>query len=260
MAIVTNGRLEYEMSEIDVTYPDIGKVTYRGSYPLIVPNNWMPPSKMPVKGDIITMDGKDYRVLKIDKDIAEVLCMYDTSDQKFGNDKTYAGSDLDTYCDEVFYSALSFNMKKAIVEKTFQQDSWYFSWNEGGTSGSPKYIGSNDNTVYEVSLSSATFGTNISRRCYVISVQDIIDYIAVTSSMTSANTTLTNINIWRMFWNQSTSPGVLYTWLRSADGDFNTAFYVDGLAGNLVSSTTTELRAVRPAFQIDLSKVEYTIK
>lgn len=42
MAIVTNGRLEYEMSAIDVTYPDIGKVTYRGSYPLIVSNQWRP--------------------------------------------------------------------------------------------------------------------------------------------------------------------------------------------------------------------------
>lgn len=42
MAIVTNGRLEYEMSTIDVTYPDIGKVTYTGSTPCIVPNNWTP--------------------------------------------------------------------------------------------------------------------------------------------------------------------------------------------------------------------------
>ena len=57
MAIVTNGRLEYEMSEIDVTYPDVGKVTYRGSYPLIVPNTWTPPVKEYT--DCLTFVGKD---------------------------------------------------------------------------------------------------------------------------------------------------------------------------------------------------------
>ena len=56
MAIVTNGRLEYEMSAIDVTYPDIGKVTYRGSYPLIVSNQWRP---APKQSDCLTFTGKD---------------------------------------------------------------------------------------------------------------------------------------------------------------------------------------------------------
>lgn len=56
MAIVTNGRLEYEMSAIDVTYPDIGKVTYRGSYPLIVSNQRRP---APKQSDCLTFTGKD---------------------------------------------------------------------------------------------------------------------------------------------------------------------------------------------------------
>ena len=56
MAIVKNGRLEYEMSMIDVTYPDIGKVTYRGSYPLIVSNQWTP---TPKQSDCLTFTGKD---------------------------------------------------------------------------------------------------------------------------------------------------------------------------------------------------------
>lgn len=57
MAIVTNGRLEYEMSAIDVTYPDVGKVTYRGSYPLIVPNQWAPPKEK--CDNCLTFTGKD---------------------------------------------------------------------------------------------------------------------------------------------------------------------------------------------------------
>ena len=63
MAIVTNGRLEYEMSTIDVTYPDVGKVTYRGSYPLIVSNQWTPPAPPApppqVCTDCLTFTGKD---------------------------------------------------------------------------------------------------------------------------------------------------------------------------------------------------------
>lgn len=59
MAIVTNGRLEYEMSEIDVTYPDVGKVTYRGSYPLIVSNQWRPEKPPQVYTDCLTFTGKD---------------------------------------------------------------------------------------------------------------------------------------------------------------------------------------------------------
>ena len=58
MAIVTNGRLEYEMSAIDVTYPDIGKVTYRGSYPLIVSNQWRPEKPPEEYTDCITFTGE----------------------------------------------------------------------------------------------------------------------------------------------------------------------------------------------------------
>ena len=57
MAIVTNGRLEYEMSAIDVTYPDIGKVTYRGSTPCIVSNQWTPPKEK--CDNCLTFTGKD---------------------------------------------------------------------------------------------------------------------------------------------------------------------------------------------------------
>lgn len=58
MAIVTNERLEYEMSAIDVTYPDIGKVTYRGSYPLIVSNQWRPEKPPEEYTDCITFTGE----------------------------------------------------------------------------------------------------------------------------------------------------------------------------------------------------------
>ncbi len=55
--IITNGRLEYLEATIDVTYPDIGKVTYRGSQPIMVSNQWTPPAK--VYTDCLTFTGKE---------------------------------------------------------------------------------------------------------------------------------------------------------------------------------------------------------
>nr|DAG04085.1 MAG TPA: ATP-binding sugar transporter [Myoviridae sp. ctbEa13] len=257
--IISDYRSEALQGSIKLVDSKGNSKTCIGTKPIILSNQWKPVRK----GDIITMDGKDYRVLKVNKNIAEVLAMYDaSSSQKFntsGNSKVYAGSDLDTYCDEVFYSTLSFNMKNAIIEKTFQQDSWHFSWSSV-SAGSPKYIGDTlSSGDYEVSLDSATFGTNILRKCYVLSVQDIIDYLGVTRSMTVADTTLTSTNIWKMFWNQATFiEDMKRLWLRSADADFSTAFYINN-TGNLISGPITDSNAVRPAFQIDLSKVDYAI-
>ena len=217
-------------------------------------------SAMPVKGDLITIESKQYRVLKTNGSVAEVLAMYDvTNSQVFGTDNTYAGSALDTYCNSTFYGTLSTAMKNAIVEKTFKQDSWHFSWDVGTTLGSPKYIGyASDNDDYELSLVTAEFGTSISRKCYALSVQDVIDYLEVTPSMTAADTTLNPTNIWMMFWNQTASPGSIYSWLCSTNSYARTSFYARGSYGDVVDYSVDAIRGVRPAFQIDLSKIEWT--
>lgn len=261
MAIVTNGRLEYEMSAIDVTYPDIGKVTYRGSYPLIVSNQWRPQAKMPVKGDLITIEDKQYRVLKINNSVAEVLAMYNAAtSQDFDTSKysnVYANSSLDVYLSQTFYNSLSTTMQNAIVAKTFQQDSWYYG---GDSSAIAEYNGTYQTTNnYTLSLISTTFGTSISRKCYVLSCQDIIDYLEVTTSMGSTDTTLTSENVCRMFWNQTSSPESIYPWLRSASSiNDSSAFYVYGYKGYLVDNRVETYHSVRPAFQIDLSKIAWT--
>lgn len=216
---------------------------------------------MPVKGDIITLDSKQYRVLKTEGTVAEVLCMYDAStSQKFdasGNSNVYANSSLDVYLSQTFYDSLSTTMQNAIVAKTFQQDSWYYGSN---SSAIAKYNGTYQTTNnYTLSLMSTTFGASISRKCYVLSCQDVIDYLEVTTSMGSADTALTSENVWRMFWNQTTSPGSTYLWLRSAYfGSSIDAFYVIGRSGRLSNRNVGSATAVRPAFQIDLSKIEWT--
>lgn len=213
---------------------------------------------MPVKGDLITIESKQYRVLKTNGSVAEVLAMYDAStSQAFGSNNTYAGSALDTYCNSTFYSGLSAAIKSAVVDKTFAQDSWYYGSN---SSAIIQYNGTYQTTSdYVVSLMSTTYGTNISRKCYVLSCQDVIDYLEVTTSMSSTDTTLTSDNVWKMFWNQTTSPGSSYVWLRSAYfGKSDNAFFISCLRGRLDYYTVTTTNLVRPAFQIDLSKIEWS--
>ena len=216
---------------------------------------------MPSKGDIITIESKQYRVLTVTGNVAEVLAMYDAStSQKFdasSNSNVYANSSLDVSLSQTFYNSLSTSMQNALVAKTFQQDSWYYGSN---SSAIAKYNGTYQTTNnYALSLMSTTFGASISRKCYVLSCQDVIDYLEVTTGMGSADTTLTTENVWRMFWNQTTSPGSTYPWLRSASsGSSRNAFSVYGSSGGLSYFNVDYACAVRPAFQIDLSKIEWS--
>ena len=270
MAIIKNHRLEYEVGQIDVTYPKNDKETYFGSVPVIVPNNWTPPKpppqpgKMPVKGDLISIDEKQYRVLKIDNTIAEVVAMYNsTESQAFGSNNTYKGNALDTYCNETFYGTLSATMKTAIVEKTFTQDEWTQTSDAGIPIYNGTYVGfSTQSTInYTLGLSNAAYDIAISRKCYALSIQDVIDYLEVTTTMTPANTTLTAANLWQMFWNQLTSPGSGNTYnilLSSAYRNLSTqVFRVFGRDGEILDGGATGVASVRPAFQIDLSKIDF---
>ena len=217
---------------------------------------------MPVKGDIITLDSKQYRVLKTEGTVAEVLCMYDANSSiKFdsassGYNNTYAGKSIDTYCNNTFYSGLSAAMKAAIVDKTFMQDSWDFGYSAPTAS---HYTGKDkSNTKYYLTLANAAFGTSITRHCYCLSIQDVLDYLEVTTSMGIDDTTLTATNVWRMFWNTTTSQKTII-WSRSAKNlDSRTVVEFSGYIGGFGGSWVDDSRAARPAFQIDLSKVEWT--
>lgn len=242
-------------------YTGAGKIT--GTIPTY-DGSLRPDSEMPIKGDLITIENKQYRVLKINKTVAEVLAMYDsTTSQKFdtsGNSNVYANSSLDVYLSQTFYNSLSSTMQNAIVAKTFQQDEWSWTSGSSGGTGTTIYQGIYSSSgQYRVGLTNASKGASISRKCYVLSVQDVIDYLEVTTSMDIANTTLTPSNIWKMFWNQTTSPGSIYPWLRSASADTsNCAFYVYGDIGSLDDFYVVNSGAVHPALQIDLSKIEFT--
>ena len=218
---------------------------------------------MPAKGDLITIESKQYRVLKTNGTVAEVLSMYDASSVDFDTDpnynytNTYANKNIDTYCNNTFYSGLSTTMKGAIVDKTFAQDSWKSA--DSYPTGE-HYTGSKrDGRIYYLILSNKNYSENITRHCYCLSVQDVLDYVDATTNMNSSNTTLTATNIWLMFWNTATVQQH-NIWLSSAciSSGNSYAFRVTGDFGFLDYNIVSSNYFVRPAFQIDLSKIEWT--
>ena len=241
-------------------YTGTGKIT--GTIPtyngLIRPDD----PTMPVKGDIITMDSRQYRVLKTSGKIAEVLAMYDANSSiKFDSassnyNNTYAGKNIDTYCNNTFYSGLSAAMKSAIVDKTFTQDSW--NW-DTSVPTEPHYTDKKGSSTSYFTLVNAAYGSSITRHCYCLSVQDVLDYLEATTSMGTSDTTLTDTNIWKMFWNVTTSQKDRSIWLRSARSLWTTSvFVVFGYNGRLEGLYVDYTCEVRPAFQIDLSKIDWS--
>ena len=200
-----------------------------------------------------------YRVLNISGTVAEVVAMFDIStSQTYGSSQTYSGSSLDTALNTTWYNTLSTTAKAAIVDKTFKQDSWYW-----GSSGSPVYSGyygtSNPGTSsYSVSLANASFGSEITRKVYALSVQDVLDYVTDTSV---GDGKLQNYNIWKMFWNTTSKPStVTYPWLRSArasNSDY--CWLVRGYDGYVDYSSYYNSFASRPALTIDLSKIDFSV-
>lgn len=221
-----------------------------------------------VKGDIVTIENKYYRVLNVNDTIVEVLAMYDASTSQvfnatsktvvFSGGKTgqqYQGSDLDTYLNETFFATLSATMQAAIVPKAINQDMWGYgsSAPSSGTYYHQTY-GSNNRYYYD-NASGVSYGTAEvgSRNVYALSIHEVIDYLGV-----SANGDFANTDIWQMFWNNNSRQSG-YLWLRSAFvSDSSFVFAVEGVSGNFNINVCREKCRVRPAFQIDLSKIAYT--
>ena len=222
------------------------------------------------KGKIITIESKQYRVIKVAGNVAEVVAIYDASASQVFNatSKTvafsggitgqqYQGSDLDTYLNTTFFATLSATMQAAIVPKAINQDMWGYgsSAPSSGTYYHQTYDTSNNRYYYDnaagVSYGTAEVG---SRNVYALSVRDVIDYLGVPE-----NGDFTDTDIWQMLWGDSSSHSQ-NLWLRSAyvKGS-NIAVIVKGAAGNFddYGYCTFSFNA-RAAFQIDLSKVEWT--
>lgn len=213
---------------------------------------------MPVKGDLITMnlDGTDrlYRVLKIvNETVVEVLTMWNLSTrQEFHTSRNdYGGSYLDRYLNRTWYNTLSTAAKAAIVAKNnINQYQYSFDSDYGSTihASLAKY-------------SSKTLKHSIGERyVYALDVEDIEMYFGGTGgSVNDKNpATFSETDLLIMFWNQESYPAEM-PWLRSAYNDNSKrAWTVRGTRGVIDYNGVEWEYEVRGAFQIDLSKINFT--
>lgn len=254
--IVDYYRGSYLQDTIDVNYPDIGKKTYTGYKPIIVSNQYGTGKniEMPLKGDLITIEDKQYRVLKTDGNIAEVLAMYNAADtQAFNasNSNIYNGSDLDIYLNNTFYNTLSSNIKNAIIQKQISQEIYtYNDSNPGNATYSYLYRHDSTDIDYATLNATAIIGN---RNIYALNLSDIFEYVNSTYISCS--------DLMLMWFNQEVVGTKTYVWLRSSNYSNSTYGYLvnaelGGMNTNLIS--VKKEYAARPAFQIDLSKIEFT--
>lgn len=232
---------------------------------------WNADDFLPKKGDLITMnlDGTDsqYRILKkVNGNVYEVLRMEDLTSVVFNSDGTgtYSGGALDTYLNTTWYNTLSTTAKGAIVPKNIAQDSWYWDVGTSG-SGNPQYTGTlgesaPGSTSYTIGKGSDNVATIGDRYVYVLNVQEVLDYLSDSSMLVDTSAMLRNQNIWKMFFNTTDYPAKDYLWLRSTLASNSTfSWMVDPQNGALAYNEATISLMPHPAFQIDLSKVDFAI-
>lgn len=216
---------------------------------------------MPVKGDLITLnlDGsnRQYRVLKIvDGTTVEVLTMWNVGTSVvFNSDNigTYSGSTLDTYLNTTWYNTLSSEAKNAITPKNINQYQYGYGSSTYNESTHPSYA----------DYSAKTLKANVGERnVYVLDIEDIEMYFGGTGGSVDNKTpsTFSTADLLLMYWNRRSSISEM-PWLRSAfANDAAYAWSVSGInGGHIVLVSPKTAYPVHAAFQIDLSKIPFTI-
>lgn len=222
----------------------------------------------PKKGDLITMnlDGteRQYRVLSVNGNVCKVLGMWDDFTSKYNETSTtttfgsttaqkYEGSTLDTYLNTTWYNTLSSEAKNAIVPENVVQYCYKY-YDEPNTPNTPTYTyqyqknWSNSNYENADNVGNVTVGE---RNIFALDLKDIFDYIG--------KVCITSDELMTMFWNSTTKVSK-YPWLRSSrDGSSGSAWRVNGNSGYLSSLGVTYIFVVRPALNLDMSKIQYTL-
>ena len=223
---------------------------------------------MPVKGDLITMnlDGTSrlYRVLSVNGNVCKVLGMWDDFTSKYnGTSMTtnfngttaqkYEGSTLDTYLNTTWYNTLSSEAKNAIVPENVVQYCYRY-YNEPNTPNTPTYTyqyqynWNNSNYENADNVGNVTVGE---RNVFALDLKDIFDYFE--------KVCITSDELMTMFWNSTTKVSS-FLWLRSSRaGNSDNAWSARGNAGYLGHTNVTYFLSVRPALNLDMSKIQYTL-
>ena len=204
--------------------------------------------KMPKKGDIIKFDlgsmmipysetKNQYRVLKVEGDNAFVVAMWDLYEVDFSKkDNLYRTSDIDKLLEQGLYKTCKPEVKKAIVVQKQLKQSFY-DWSDDF-----------DNKKYPAFIGELQKEELVGKRhIYLLDIQDICEYFDFKE--------FNEGELRKMLWGNDKG----WCWLRSAhSGNTSYAWYVYGYYGSVVYYDISYTRAVRPAFVIDLSKIEWS--
>ena len=231
--------------------------------------NYTPPPA-PTKGDLINMDldgngNKTYRVLAISGNVAKLLGMSDISTSQaynttsktgtFNNGTTgqlYAGSDLDTYLNTTWYNTLSSAAKAAIVPEARTQYMYQY-YNEPNTPNIPTYTYQYQYNWSDSNYENADLTDSIlvgNRNVFALDLKDIFDYFG--------KVCITSNELVEMWTNQTST--ISKTWWLSSTSANNssTAWRVNAYSGELLVDVPDRDFNVRPAFNLDLSKIPFT--
>ena len=222
----------------------------------------------PAKGSIIKMnlDGteRQYRVLSVNGNVCKVLGMWDDFTSKYNETSTttnfngttaqkYEDSALDTYLNTTWYNTLSSEAKNAIVPENVVQYCYQY-YGEPNTPNTPTYTYQYQYNWFNLNYENADNVGNVvvgNRNVFVLDLKDIFDYMG--------KVCITSDELMTMFWNSTTKVSK-YLWLRSSyAGSSSSAWYVHGNFGFLDIRAVTSSLIVRPALNLDMSKISYEL-
>lgn len=210
------------------------------------------------KGNLVTVNGKSYKVLESNGTQAKLLAMDSYKLSQFNpsnvtasfsgtTGQQYSGSLVDTEMTN-FYNSLPAELQNAIVEQNISQS--MYKW-KSDTNASADFSAWYMNPFTSATTSgynyylTRTAEVNVgARKVFALDVDDVIRYLG-------SNSTAKDVN--KLFFGVRKDVD-RFVWLRSAgSGDYSSAFYVNGSSGNLSHFSYTNRFEVRPAFVLDLS-------
>lgn len=203
----------------------------------------------PKKGDLITMnlDGTDrqYRVLKIvDGTTVEVFRVQNLNEMiGYSGSAEYAGNSIDVALNQTYYNTLTTAAKNAIVAKDINQYSYAGSNQWASGRASTFYYPANKWLRYHVG----------DRFVYALDLEDVEEYFDSKYTSNDLNTVF--------FQDYIGTSSDKRLWLRSMDTNHDdyAASILYGTYAVITGTPYYGQYGVQPAFQIDLSKIDFTI-
>lgn len=204
---------------------------------------------LPKKGDLITMnlDGTDrqYRVLKIvDGTTVEVFRVQNLNEMiGYSGSAEYAGNSIDVALNQTYYNTLTTAAKNAIVAKDINQYSYAGSNQWASGRASTFYYPANKWLRYHVG----------DRFVYALDLEDVEEYFDSKYTSNDLNTVF--------FQDYIGTSSDKRLWLRSMDTNHDdyAASILYGTYAVITGTPYYGQYGVQPAFQIDLSKIDFTI-